>query len=55
MRSIRDQYARAPGPKELVILEGSTHAQFVFETEQGERLMFEILRFLSADLPEVSR
>lgn len=45
---IRDQYERAPDPKELVILEGSAHAQFIFETEQGERLMREILRFLSA-------
>lgn len=45
---IRDQYERASGPKELVILEGSAHAQFLFETEQGERLMREILRFLSA-------
>lgn len=45
---IRDQYERASGPKELVILEGSAHAQFIFETEQGERLMREILRFLSA-------
>lgn len=44
---IRDQYERASGPKELVILEGSAHAQFIFETEQGERLMGEILRFLS--------
>lgn len=44
---IRDQYERAPGPKELVILEGSAHAQLIFETEQGERLMREILRFLS--------
>jgi esterase/lipase len=44
---IRDQYERASGPKELVILEGSAHAQFIFETEQGERLMREILRFLS--------
>lgn len=44
---IRDQYERAPGPKEMVILEGSAHAQFIFETEQGERLMREILRFLS--------
>lgn len=44
---IRDQYERAPGPKELVILDGSAHAQFIFETEQGERLMGEILRFLS--------
>jgi pimeloyl-ACP methyl ester carboxylesterase len=44
---IRDQYERAPDPKELVILEGSAHAQHIFETDQGERLMSEILRFLS--------
>lgn len=43
---IRDQYERASGPKELVILEGSAHAQFIFETEQGGRLMRELLRFL---------
>jgi hypothetical protein len=45
---IRAQYEKAPGPKELVILEGSAHAQFIFQTDQGERLMREILRFLSA-------
>jgi len=45
---IRRQYERAPGPKELLILEGSAHAQFIFETDQGERLMREIVRFLSA-------
>jgi len=44
---IRDQYERAPGPKELVILEGAAHAQYLFEKDQGERLMREILRFLS--------
>lgn len=44
---IRDQYERAPGPKEMVLLEGSAHAQFIFETEQGEHLTREILRFLS--------
>jgi hypothetical protein len=31
----------------LVILDGSAHAQFIFATDQGERLMREILRFLS--------
>jgi len=31
-----------------VILRGSAHAQFIFETGEGERLMSEILRFLSA-------
>ncbi len=44
---IRDQYERATDPKQLVILEGSAHAQHIFETDQGERLMCEILRFLS--------
>ena len=48
LTGIREQYERAPQPKELVVLEGSAHAQFIFETEQGERLMREILRFLSA-------
>jgi pimeloyl-ACP methyl ester carboxylesterase len=45
---IRAQYEAAPEPKELVVLEGSAHAQFLFDTDQGERLMREILRFLSA-------
>jgi len=48
LEQIHEQYERAPGPKELVILDGSAHAQFIFETEQGERLLREILRFLTA-------
>lgn len=43
---IRKQYEAASNPKELLILEGSAHAQFIFETAQGTRLMEEILRFL---------
>jgi len=42
------QYKKAREPKQLVVLDGSAHAQFLFETDQGERLMGEILRFLSA-------
>lgn len=42
------QYKKAREPKKLIILEGSAHAQFLFATDQGERLMREILRFLSA-------
>ena len=38
----------AAGSPELVVLEGSAHAQFVFQTDQADRLMREILRFLSA-------
>jgi alpha-beta hydrolase superfamily lysophospholipase len=44
---IRANYEKAVGPKELLILDGSAHAQFIFATPQGERLMREILRFLS--------
>jgi pimeloyl-ACP methyl ester carboxylesterase len=44
---IRAQYDRAPEPKELIILDGSAHAQFLFQTQQAERVMQEILRFLS--------
>jgi pimeloyl-ACP methyl ester carboxylesterase len=48
IESIRDQFQRAPEPKELVLLEGAAHAQFLFLTDQGERLYAEIERFLSA-------
>ena len=44
---IRSQYQKAPQPKELIILDGSAHAQFIFQTDQGDRVMQEILRFLS--------
>lgn len=44
---LRDQYERAPEPKELVILDGDAHAQHIFGTPQGERLLAEILRFLA--------
>ena len=44
---ISDAYAKAPQPKELVILEGSAHAQSLFDTDQGPQLMKEILRFLT--------
>jgi hypothetical protein len=45
---IRAQYEKAPQPKELLVLDGSAHAQFLFQTDQGPRVMREILRFLSA-------
>ena len=43
---IKSQYEKAPSPKKLIVLEGSAHAQFLFETEQRERLMKEIIKFL---------
>ena len=48
LHGIRAQYEKAPQPKELIILEGSAHAQYLFQTDQGERVMREILRFLAA-------
>ena len=44
---IRAQYERTRGPKRMVLLEGSAHAQYLFETDQAERLWTEIVRFLS--------
>jgi pimeloyl-ACP methyl ester carboxylesterase len=44
---IRSQYEKAPQPKELIVLDGSAHAQFLFQTDQSDRVMHEILRFLS--------
>jgi pimeloyl-ACP methyl ester carboxylesterase len=44
---IRAQYEKAPEPKALIVLDGSAHAQFLFQTDQGARVMREILRFLS--------
>ena len=45
---IRKQYEKSPQPKELIVLDGSAHAQFLFQTDQGEHVMREILRFLLA-------
>jgi pimeloyl-ACP methyl ester carboxylesterase len=45
---IRAQYEKAPNPKQLIVLSGSAHAQFLFQTNQRDRVMKEILSFLSA-------
>src|ERR1700735_2175475 len=45
---IRSQYEIAPQPKDLIVLDGSAHAQFLFQTNQNARVMQEIVRFLSA-------
>jgi pimeloyl-ACP methyl ester carboxylesterase len=44
---IRAQYEKSPKPKKLIIVDGSAHAQFLFQTNQSERVMREILRFLT--------
>jgi pimeloyl-ACP methyl ester carboxylesterase len=45
---IKAQYEKAPQPKKLIVLDGSAHAQYLFQTDQGERVMHEILDFLTA-------
>ena len=52
---VREQFEKAPEPKELLILDGSAHAQFLFQTEQGERLMKRILEFLSESKTEAEK
>lgn len=42
---IREHYERVPGPKKLVIVDGSAHAQYLFDTGQGPRVMKEIMGF----------
>jgi pimeloyl-ACP methyl ester carboxylesterase len=45
---IRVQYDKAPDPRELVILEGSAHAQCISRRIRKSGLMHEILRLLLA-------
>lgn len=45
---IRAQYEKVPEPKKLIILDGSAHAQNLFQTGQAGRVMREILLFLNA-------
>jgi pimeloyl-ACP methyl ester carboxylesterase len=44
---IRASYEKMTAPKQILVLEGSAHAQYLFETADGERVMRAILRFLS--------
>lgn len=44
---ISSSFARVPEPKRLVVVEGSAHAQFLFGTEQGPKVLDTILRFLT--------
>ncbi len=46
---IRAWFNNVPQPKKLIVLDGSAHAQFLFQTDQSERIMKAIIRFLSSD------
>lgn len=45
---IQAQYEKSPQPKQLIVLDGSAHAQFLFQTDQSARVMQEVVRFLTA-------
>lgn len=45
---IKEQYEKAPEPKKLVVLDGTEHAQYLFDTAQQKRVMKEILGWLEA-------
>lgn len=44
---VRAQYEKTPKPKKLIVLEGTAHAQYLFQTDQSDRVMREILQWLS--------
>lgn len=46
---IREQYEKATGPKELIVVDGEAHAQFLFDTDQGPRVLQALLAFLAGD------
>jgi alpha-beta hydrolase superfamily lysophospholipase len=48
---IRSWFDKALQPKELIVLDGSAHAQFLFQTDQADHVMKEIFRFLAASEP----
>jgi hypothetical protein len=39
---IRDWFDKAPQPKELIVLDGSAHAQFLFQVDPANRVMKEV-------------
>lgn len=53
--NIRAWFDKAPEPKQLIVLDGSAHAQFLFQTEHGDRVMKEVLDFLSAPSASTQR
>ncbi len=44
---IRAHFEKAPEPKQLIIVDGSAHAQFLFQTSQADRVLHDILSFLA--------
>lgn len=43
---IEEHYKRAREPKRLVVVDGSAHAQYLFATDEGPKVMKELMEFL---------
>jgi len=55
---IRAHFAQAPQPKKLIVVDGSAHAQYLFGTDEGPRVLKLILEFLtqpSKQLPKAGK
>jgi pimeloyl-ACP methyl ester carboxylesterase len=48
---LQAHFDKAPPPKELILYDGSAHAQFIFQTEYASSAMREIVVFLSSPTP----
>lgn len=46
LNTLMPYYEKVPEPKRLQILEGSAHAQFLFETDQADNVLKSIVEFL---------
>lgn len=46
---IEAHYKRAPEPKKLVVVPGTAHAQYLFGTDEGPKVMKTIMDFLTAN------
>jgi hypothetical protein len=44
---IEAHYAKAPKPKKLIVVNGSAHAQSLFGTDEGPRVLDEIVKFIT--------
>lgn len=44
--SIQREFEKVPAKKQLVVLEGSAHAQYMFDTPDSEKIMRMIIKFL---------
>jgi dienelactone hydrolase len=44
---IQAHFKQAPQPKKLIVVKGSAHAQYLFGTDEGPRVLSEIVKFIT--------